>query len=460
MVKEVVIVIPGIMASRLFLDGEEIWPPRPQETVFGYHRTEALRSADVTVGGMVDSVLSYQFYSTLKALLADLGFGTGLADRQLVEFPYDWRKDILGTAELLAARIEALHAAGTTVIHLVGHSMGGLVARLVTEAPQYQTRPWFESVKNLLALGTPHLGAPLAFARAMGLDGALGIAPEDFAELSRDPRYPSGYQLFPPPSEQAIWNMDDSALMPLDPYDDATAVALGLDPNQMRHARAVHDILGAGRKPPGVRYFYFAGTGHRTVTRLNVRLGPNGLDRAASVLTRTPDGGDGTVPIYSALPHLGQRQIVVNEHSTVFEGQPFRRVFVRLLGGNEGPALESTVVREMAEAGPKVSLSVDAPVQAVGRPVEVVLSVVGDAEDMAARVERIAGELTIDAVTEEGRLRERALRRHPIRYEGLPTNRLSLLVPSLEAGLYSIRFEGEPGDTGRASFAVLGGKAG
>ena len=59
------------------------------------------------------------------------------------------------------------------------------------------------------------------------------------------------------------------------------------------------------------------------------------------VVSRTEAAGDGTVPFWSALPRSGQKQVVINEHSTVFTGMAFKAVFYRLLGGDLGPALES-----------------------------------------------------------------------------------------------------------------------
>jgi phospholipase A1 len=97
-------------------------------------------------------------------------------------------------------------------------------------------------------------------------------------------------------------------------------------------ARFVHDSLARGTAPPDVRYFSFAATGHETVTRVNV-LERNGIyPTEEMVVTRTEDAGDGTVPFWSALPRAVQKQAVVNEHSKIFHGMSFNRVFYRLLG--------------------------------------------------------------------------------------------------------------------------------
>jgi len=56
----------------------------------------------------------------------------------------------------------ALHApAHVRDVVLVGHSMGGLVARAAAERAQLSDAAWLVRTRMLVCLGTPHLGAPL-----------------------------------------------------------------------------------------------------------------------------------------------------------------------------------------------------------------------------------------------------------------------------------------------------------
>ena len=68
-------------------------------------------------------------------------------------------------------------------VALVGHSMGGLVVRaagaVVAETPT-AGRPWAELVTDVVTLGTPHLGAPVARGVGHGSRG-LGLLPETAA---------------------------------------------------------------------------------------------------------------------------------------------------------------------------------------------------------------------------------------------------------------------------------------
>jgi pimeloyl-ACP methyl ester carboxylesterase len=87
----------------------------------------------------------------------------------------------------LAAALERLVAAWPVEleeISLVGHSMGGLVARSAAHYGEREEHPWTERLCHVFCLGTPHLGAPLE--RATNVAGwMLNRLPESrpFADL-------------------------------------------------------------------------------------------------------------------------------------------------------------------------------------------------------------------------------------------------------------------------------------
>ena len=64
----------------------------------------------------------------------------------------------------IAALLEQLVASWPVEVHevcLVGHSMGGLVARSACHYAQESGQTWVQSVTRVVSLGTPHTGAPL-----------------------------------------------------------------------------------------------------------------------------------------------------------------------------------------------------------------------------------------------------------------------------------------------------------
>ena len=61
----------------------------------------------------------------------------------------------------LLSRLCAAWPVPVQSLSLVGHSMGGLVARSACHAADAAAAPWVPAVRAVVTLGTPHLGAPL-----------------------------------------------------------------------------------------------------------------------------------------------------------------------------------------------------------------------------------------------------------------------------------------------------------
>lgn len=88
-------------------------------------------------------------------------------------------------ADLLETLVDAWPEA-VTEITLLGHSMGGLVCRSALYYGAQARHRWPRRVKNLVCLGTPHLGAPLERG-GNRFELALGISPytAPFARLGK-----------------------------------------------------------------------------------------------------------------------------------------------------------------------------------------------------------------------------------------------------------------------------------
>jgi pimeloyl-ACP methyl ester carboxylesterase len=149
----VVFVLPGIMGSQLSLPRERPEPDNllgldPAVFQCGHLMLLAWSSRPVRPCGPV-----LYSYLPLKFALEAAGYTVRC-------FDYDWRRDIAELGVEFSRRI-AIEPARH--IDVVGHSMGGLVARaaLRTEAGQ--------RVKHLVTLGTPHGGsyAPLQALRGV-----------------------------------------------------------------------------------------------------------------------------------------------------------------------------------------------------------------------------------------------------------------------------------------------------
>ena len=93
--------------------------------------------------------------------------------------------------ELLAKKIDELrHRLGVNKVHLIGHSMGGIIARNYV-----QRRGGQDKVDRLIFLGTPHQGSKLTPFSCMPL-GKLLIPDSDFlTRLNKEP-YPTQVEVY------------------------------------------------------------------------------------------------------------------------------------------------------------------------------------------------------------------------------------------------------------------------
>ena len=93
-------------------------------------------------------------------------------------------------AELLSKRVDELrHQLGVNKVHLVGHSMGGMIARNYV-----QLRGGHDKVENLVCLGSPHHGSKLATFSLEPL-GKLLIPNSDFLQRLNSAPIPDNVQL-------------------------------------------------------------------------------------------------------------------------------------------------------------------------------------------------------------------------------------------------------------------------
>lgn len=89
------------------------------------------------------------------------------------------RESGAGLSAVLQRLVEAWPV-DVTRIALVGHSMGGLISRAAGAVASDAAAPWSDRVSDVVTLGTPHLGAPIASGLGHGSRG-LARLPETAA---------------------------------------------------------------------------------------------------------------------------------------------------------------------------------------------------------------------------------------------------------------------------------------
>jgi hypothetical protein len=267
-----VYVLPGLMGSRLGTRGvlldDVLWVDII-EIAAGHLTRLALPGGAklVALGAILLNALK------LKLSLRIAGFDTHL-------HAYDWRRSIGTLADELNARIAA--EAGMREVLLVGHSMGGVVAR-VAHGRQAQTR-----IVRVVQLGAPNHGS---FAPVLALRGVYPTvrklaaldrrhSAEDLARIVFR-TLPALHELLPDPALTEGPVLFDAAQWPRDALRPEASLLHAAAREQAGWPAAHADVL------------HIAGVRQDTVT--SVKLREQQFDFGVTAL------GDGTVPLALAV---------------------------------------------------------------------------------------------------------------------------------------------------------------
>lgn len=202
-----VIIVPGIMGTRLLEDGvidNLIWPDTTQiVTSIADDFLDALKmtvdgnaiNESIMPGDVIRQLSGADYFEGLfNQLLLD-GYEENI---NIFESPYDWRLDIEISALKLKEEIDEIkRQTGLEKVNLVAHSMGGLLVK------KYLKDYGGESIEKFIDIGTPHVGAPSAYKILMYGDdlgvrkffGLININANKIKEISQN--MPSIYQLLP-----------------------------------------------------------------------------------------------------------------------------------------------------------------------------------------------------------------------------------------------------------------------
>jgi pimeloyl-ACP methyl ester carboxylesterase len=238
-----IVFLPGVMGSRLYFPASDrYWDPDSTWRMLRWAPIPLLRSdddnrkemhasqpANVVIDPLDDDdfdqegvslgwggvVWSYygDFLNSLRTLALN---------RKAFAVGYDWRQDIRWLGEFVADKLlAALEATGAAQIHVVTHSMGGLVAR----AAFLHNPDLVPKVANLVSICQPVVGAVILYRRLFtglqrGPDGGGGVSDRAFRLILGNTRaafvgnmsgQPGPLQLlpsefFPKNAENLAWN--------------------------------------------------------------------------------------------------------------------------------------------------------------------------------------------------------------------------------------------------------------
>jgi len=273
--KDVIVLLPGITGSVLRKEGKDVWAISPgavANALFSLGRDVKaleLRDDDADDGVTAPQLISdlhlfpglwkIDGYTKVSQYIQEHFDAT--LDQNFFPFPYDWRRDNRFAARLLKEQTERwLYERRRDVpdakLILVGHSMGGLVARYFLECLD-----GWRDTRMLVTFGTPYRGSLQAFDFVVnGMKKKLGPVPLlDASRMLRS--FPSTYQLMPiypcfDPGDRkmvrvaettGVANLDlDRAKAALEFHREIeSAVSRHLNDEQYRRDRyAIHPVVG------------------------------------------------------------------------------------------------------------------------------------------------------------------------------------------------------------------------
>lgn len=338
--RDMIIVLPGIMGSILQKHGRDIWAPSlsaaarllqseklVRDLILPANDDPDLNELDDGIRAvalmpnlhMIPGFWKIDGYSdTLDFLLDSFELEQGsifnpdpLAN--LFPFPYDWRRDNRVIARQLKRFVdrqlplwrEASGAHDAKVI-FVAHSMGGLIARYYLEV----LGGW-EYARGLFSFGTPYRGSPKS------LNFLCNGYKTRWMEATEALRtFNSVYQLLP---IYRVVQRDNAYLR----VADLDAIE-GISAQKARDALAYHEAMRqAAEQRRAIEqhrnaYLTFPVVGVRQTTLQSARVDGRRVVVSSEQSERMrqsgiPSGGDGTVPAISAVPAE-----LANEHREIF----------------------------------------------------------------------------------------------------------------------------------------------
>jgi uncharacterized alpha/beta hydrolase family protein len=239
------------------------------------------------------------------------------------DFPYDFRQDNRNWTSLLDKKVnEVRKKTGSDKVILVGHSMGGIQARLYMKDANRAKK-----VAAVVFMGTPHHGAPMAFysfTEGYNFDNSK-LSDTRMWEIAAN--WAGGYQLMPdypfildgndpsrrPVGIEAVLKENWISSQEYARYLEAKAAGKDYEfnrgfPNDKFAADSIkfsNELGDSVDKYPGVKYYMIRGTNQKTVQYLVAYYVPvPGLTEDLIRFDKQfypGDKGDGTVPLEGAL---------------------------------------------------------------------------------------------------------------------------------------------------------------
>lgn len=444
--RDMVVVIPGIIGSVLQKDGKDIWGISRQSlwqafSSFGDSLKQLKLNCDddselddlgdgikasriIEMPHLIPELAKNIGYTELSRLITN-NFKVTEGDiykndkpANFFKFYYDWRRDNRVSARLLKRLLderlkkwrESPNGAEDGKIIMLAHSMGGLLARYYLEVLE-----GWQDCRALITLGTPHRGSVDAF--NFIVNGFKKPLLDDITEVMRSLR--SVYQLMPIYPMLKIGNEYKriaEAGIDLPNIDKAKAE------NALKFHDEIRDAVNKHRQDANYlnnKYKLIPVVGTKQDTLQSASLTEDGQINPCLELPKGSDpvlcNGDGTVPYISAIPielTTEYRQIYIAErHSSIQNhGQVLDQV-CELIGAMQVRGtknFENPGIADISRERAAISINID-DVYIPGEVVEFRASIRDTSEDfgkLKARIKSVSDEafsLTADFQKQDDR---------------------------------------------------------
>lgn len=339
-----VVVIPGVLGSRLCEGDEVLWGTRSSYRNFS-RLALPVDPGDTSVRpcGIIDEVRilgpwKTEQYDPLLDRLRGLGYREG---RTLFVFDYDWRQSNYDSARALERFVASQPGLARGEFDIVAHSMGGIVARIYLERHSGADR-----VHSFVTLGTPHRGSLKILDMLLSGFGGLG----DFMAGGADEvkrvafTFPSAFELLPfydnccvrglpGQADRRVFDILDERywLSAWAPAEYRSGPRRERIRSHLARARELRVLLRAP-VTSGVELYPFAGTFVDTLSQ--VYVDPESL--SPEVWKKT--NGDGSVLVTSAAgDRVDQARVSFTQHSALFRDAHVRVALEWILIRPAGP---------------------------------------------------------------------------------------------------------------------------
>lgn len=297
--RDVVILIPGIMGSTLSRSNESQWVNMRKLNQGGIPKNLNISATNVEASGVI-----IKYYNDLANHL--------LNQYDVITLEFDWRKSVKEAAKVLKTEIENIINHHKVKIHIVAHSMGGLVAR---QCMMSYADTWALFKQNqanrFIMLGTPWLGSYLIMEVLTGHSGRVKqLAAIDFKNDRSDLlrvfwKFPGIFELLPIEKEtdrhfweEGFWqNLDETANLKHMPKPSSNTKSLN---DFETYRQEVISFINNLDETDFNNVFYICGQADKTV--FDYTLKDRFLSKNKKLVYKATSHGDGSVTWASGIP--------------------------------------------------------------------------------------------------------------------------------------------------------------